>query len=296
MRTAVAMVTPNLTLPLWLRGVQRAVSPVVDRWVLAVGTTDADLERWAVGLLQQLPLVNITLGRRLDDMGTPAYHQHGQILTDLLNLAELGDDQLLMLEDDLFLRCPPEEIDRLFRLLPAVGGVIGSRMAMQGDPGPPLWGDTWGDGIYPCMMFAEGAVLRRHTRMDWRSRDGGDVGHWVGVELHRAGLHQGMVTDLPQYRLTPYPGCAQPAMDAVLPWCHVGQMSGPPTWPSREYVCRGHGNEITVGAYAAALEALPPSTPCHRRMAEIVSWCVQYPDWDLPLFLRTRDFMRKMYG
>jgi hypothetical protein len=293
-RLAIGALAPNCTLPLWVAGLRRAVLPVVDRCIFIVGTPD-----------------NAMLRMARDELGRDGLHcdfrrtfvPHGEALTELLHYEELRGRQILLLEDDLFLFCEPHAIDRYFRLLPDVGGVIGSRMAMFGEPAPADgailnsliggWGDTWGQGIYPCMMFAEVEALRRAApELCMLARDGGDVGHWVGVDCHRAGIHACEPAHLPQRRLTPYPGCRPlPTGQPASPWVHVGQMSVAAGW-RRPDDAGGEGWAETVGAYAAALDVLGTSAVGAQQMGQAIGWGRAREQFDAGRF----DVVRAMLG
>lgn len=194
--------------------------PTVDCARFIVGTPDPelrDLARQVLGFAGRLDI-------------RASYQSHGHALNELY--AGLPQDaEVLVLEDDCYVTCGPDHIASIWERLPAVGGVMGSRMARMLEPDPPRFLDTFGRGLYPNMMFAQLSVLRSQTDLDFTSREGGDVGQLMGEQLHHKGIHATLEAHLPQCRLTGY--CGTERVDPATwtgPWLHVGEMSNPTKW------------------------------------------------------------------
>lgn len=281
MRLVVATIAPNITLPIWARLFKRSVLPTVDRCIFRVGSPIHEMRELARKVLD---FADLTISER--------FESHGHALTGLYSGVPSGAD-VLVLEDDCFVDCHRDYIDSIWTMLPYVGGVMGSRLAKVLTPEPERgWFlDTYGDGIYPNMMFAQVDVLREHTDMDFTSRNRGDVAQFIGEQLHAAGIHQKLFAHLPQCRLSMYCGTRQVDPDTWDgPWLHVGEMSVPPRWQSGKVA----GHYEAAAAYQAALDSgeVVPGEQAERMRGFLLEHKCHRPDW----YAKCLNLMRRVFA
>lgn len=178
MRTALAIVTPNVTLPIWLHRLRQSIKDVVDQVVLIVGHHDPTVLEWAKHTVDaSFPGPHPSVIARY----SPHNHNHGRTLTETV-VSHKNMGEVMLLEDDCFLWCNPSYIDNLFNEL-RYYHFLGSCMA-TGNPKYTemellrfpeldlrLHGlDTYGAGFYPNMAFFDLDLLRQVTDCDFTSR------------------------------------------------------------------------------------------------------------------------------
>ncbi len=284
-RIAIAAIAPDITLPIWAAMFRRAVLPTVDEVRVVAGSPIAEMRTLAD---RELGFARIRL---LD-----CYPSHGHELTELCRSIE-GDADVLVIESDCFVRCAPSVIREIWDRL-HLFGVMGSRMA-RGPAEGAAFLDTFGAGLYPNMCFASLDVLRKHTSMDWTSRDGGDVGQIVGEELHEAGLHNTSAAHLPQCRLSSYCGVQMVEPGSFKgPWLHVGEMSGIPRWGIGSPPTQRHTHSpAAVAAYAAAIESglCRPGAELER-MRGHVEWFGSQPAAQEPHYQACKRLLGRVFN
>lgn len=282
MRTAIACFAPNITLPIWSRLFKASVLPTIDACRFLVGSPIAEMRDLARAELSFAEL-------EVRD----SYVRHGEALNHLLDgLDASPGNVVLLVEDDCFVTCGTERLERIWAELPS-WHVMGSRMAHRFEEGEPVrFLDTFGDGLYPNMCFAEVDAL---AELDFRPMAGRDVGGMVGEELHRRGVHVAAGAHLPQRRLSGYLGTDQVIPeDWAGPWLHVGEMSLQPRWKMH-----GEGRMVeAMAAYSVAMEdAEVARLPAAEVFHEHAWWAETY--WsasNLDYLGRCKDLMRRVYA